>query len=182
MKKFEEYTQTQQLYLIFGGLEDAISEVYNDKIDLDNYKKNQIESFSEKRIQEMEVLILLEKLGYSMEEIGTYLYKNMIIKIADSLNNKLTKKEFDDLLDQITNHYSQFYLDLARNDLDMGIKTFHSIIEKAILKIDYEKADKELFYNIFGDNVSLEYDEKAFVLGAYVSLNLKQEKQKIKVK
>ena len=45
-----------------------------------------------------------------------------------------------ELLMQAKYPYSQLYFNLARNERDMGVKKFHSIIERALLKINYENA------------------------------------------
>ena len=144
------------------------------------YKKNKIDL--EYKNNDMEVLMLLENLGYPTDEVGTYLYKYMILKISEYLETGLTIRQEpitkDQLELEINNLFSQFYLDIARNELDMGIKTFHNYISVAVSKINYENLNTNLFYEIFGNNSKdINYAEQAFLIATYVIEN-KQENKK----
>lgn len=87
--------------------------------------------------QEIDVLKVLEELGYPMQETGTYFYKDIIIKAKQELQ-KIYQKDPEakeaaeaNLSKEMGNKFSQFYFDIARNNLDMGLKTFHSCISLA---------------------------------------------------
>ncbi len=80
------------------------------------------------------ILRQLEAMGFPMNKVGTYLYKEMIENIMKSLEN-------DAVIDssELNNRYSQFYVDIARNNLDIGIKTFHRLIEASLADIDFDQ-------------------------------------------
>lgn len=154
------------------------------------YKENKLENIKDIKKKEMNTLNLLEQLGYSIEKIGTYFYKDMILKIVEYLENIEQikgKKKYQDLLEQLGNHYSHFYFEIARNELDVGVKTFHSVLENQISNNDYSKANIEVFNEVFGTKEinNLGYEDKAFVIATYLYLNTKNkrmEREKIKVK
>lgn len=150
------------------------------------YKENKLENITDDMKNEMETLSLLEQLGYSVEIEGTHFYKDMILKIVEYLENieqLVGFKKYHNLLDDIQNHYSSFYFDIARNELDIGIKTFHKILKYYISDIDHKEADEKVFEEVFGTREinNLGYEEKALVIASYIYLN-KKTKQKIKVK
>ena len=158
----------------------------NTRSDYTGDKNNSLLISSSDKEKDFVVLYLLEKLGYPMNMIGTYLYKNMIISVSEYISDISPERDitnYNSLILQLRNHYSQFYFDIARNDLDMGIKTFHGFVSEAISKIDYSKANPVLFKRIFGNSSGdIGYDDQAFILGAYVSgllNNLKSEKVKV---
>lgn len=174
-KEIEQKKIMQLLY----GLSYALYEIKDDTLDLEKYKQGILKDVSLERIQEMKILVLLEKLGYSLNEIGTYLYKHMILKIVKYLNKDITSQnitEYKKLLLDLKDCYSNFYLETARFDLDMGIKTFHQNVIEAISKIDYDKIDLEVYNKIFGNiDSELDYGEQAFILGSYIVGNLDQK-------
>jgi len=83
---------------------------------------------------DIEVLTYLENMGYSMDIRGTLYFKDMIVSIIENILSfsSLYGKEMKELLENIRNPYSQFYLDLARNKNDLGINTFNQFIRQAI--------------------------------------------------
>ena len=142
------------------------------------YKKNKLDY----KNNDMEVLVLLENLGYPTNEVGTYLYKYMILKISEYLETGLTIRQEpitkEQLKLEIKNFFSQFYLDIARNELDMGIKTFHNYISVAVSKINYENLNISLFYEIFGNNIQdIDYAEQAFIIATYIIENKQKNKK-----
>ena len=142
------------------------------------YKKNKLDY----KNNDMEVLVLLENLGYPTNEVGTYLYKYMILKISEYLETGLTIRQEpitkEQLKLEIKNFFSQFYLDIARNELDMGIKTFHNYISVAVSKINYENLNISLFYEIFGNNIQdIDYAEQAFIIATYIIENNQKNKK-----
>lgn len=77
---------------------------------------------------EVETLKILEELGYSLEETGTYFYKDVIVKAVEQLQESSSEESYQELIEDLNNDYSQFYFDIARNGYDVGLKTFHSCI------------------------------------------------------
>lgn len=92
---------------------------------------------------DIRVLSLLESLGFSMHQAGTYLFKELIIKIILILSHggKDTRRQLEESLNE---PYSAFYFDLAQNDLDLGIKSFFGFINEALSAIDYNAADPDI--------------------------------------
>lgn len=175
----ERKSELSEIMQLLYGLSYALYGIKEDIEDLKKYKQNNLENISIERIQEMKILALLEKLGYPMNEVGTYLYKHMIIKIVKYLDKGITKEDkngYKELIIELKNCYSNFYLELARFELDMGIKTFHQYIIETISKIDYSKIDLDIYNKVFGNiNREVDYGEQAFILGSYITKNLEQK-------
>ena len=132
------------------------------------YSSGSSGTLSERQLLEMEVLDNLFRLGFPHNEEGTYLYKDMIMKAIhhldgfDDLGQPMTE---DELLAQMQAKYSQFYLDVARNDLDIGIKTFHTYINHALSSVDYACVDPNILSEIYGDfSEEADYGTHAFVI------------------
>ena len=140
------------------------------------YKLGMVEDFSDYDCQDMQVLETLERLGFPLNEIGTYFYKNMILKVIYFINQNSTSKA--QLLEQMNNPFSQFYIDVARNDLDVGIKTFHSHIEDAFTKVKFSKADTSLLFELsHNSSKNINYGEYAFIIGEYLTTKKNCDKQ-----
>lgn len=85
---------------------------------------------------------LLEDKGFNSSDYGTLLYKELLSKIVGRLimiskesNNELKLQLFKTLKFQLSdNMYSEIYFDVARNDNDMGVKTYHEYVANAALK------------------------------------------------
>lgn len=173
MKLENNYTDGQKLFLVLEGISYAVYCANLDKNELENYKKVLPEEMGLERKREMEVLILLEKLGYPMDELGTYLYKNLIVHVIKYLDKVSSKEQIlntKQLLVEMKDFFSSVYFGLARCDLEMGVKKFHYYIIEALDKIDFEKADKYLLYEIYSRFSSeMDYAEQAFILGSYMS-------------
>ena len=143
--------------------------------DRDDYKKYQagcLEGVSEDKLLEMEVLSVLDRLSFPLQDVGTYLFKDMIVKAIqeldgyDAFGNVITE---DELLHQMRQPFSQFYVDVARNELDMGIKTFHTHIERTLEDVDYKKADVSLLYEIYSNfSNETDYGEHAFIIAKHM--------------
>lgn len=145
---------------------------YEDKRDYEKFKSGSLDELSEERLVQMEILAMLEKLSFPMDSLGTYLYKDVICKTMHYLDGKdnwgraINEAE---LLQELKNPYSQFYFDLARNELDIGLKTFHSHIEYTLESVDYGKVDTTLLQEVYS-NFSLEtdYGEHALIIGKHI--------------
>ena len=115
---------------------------------------------------DIEVLTYLENSGYSMDLMGTYYFKDMVITIMEKIVSfsSLDGEEYNNLMNEINNPYSQFYLDLARNRYDLGINTFNEYIRKAI-NLDEKEITGLKAYQIALDilqNRELEVETKGF--------------------
>ena len=156
-----------------------LSTIRSEKDDYLSYKLGSLENVSEERLQEMEVIEVLEKLGFPLDSVGTYLFKDMIVKAMKELDGRdAFGREIspDELLQQMKSPFSQFYVDVARNDLDMGIKTFHSHMERTLEEVDYAKADATLLYEIYSNfSEETDYGEHAFIIAKHMrEANLKK--------
>ena len=156
-----------------------MSLAYDDKKDYEQYKSGSTDGFSEERLEEMEILSILDRLSFPMDEVGTYFYKDVIAKAKRYLDGE---DDFgrpissDELLQELKSPYSQFYFDLARNDLDIGLKTFHSNIEHALDSVDYDKADTTLLQGIYSNfSEEADYGEHALAISRYLR-NAKENK------
>lgn len=172
VKYWKYFTEYEKFMLVFYGLEYAMDEANEDKEKYKLYQKGYACNFSEEEIKNMEVLWVLDKLGYSLDELGTYLYKDVIIKISNRLNsasNKDIMAEYKKLKSELSNAFSVFYLHAARDDKQIGVKSFHLYIEKAINNINEKAIDKELSMEIYGNNPrELNYGLNALQIAAYV--------------
>jgi len=132
-----------------------------------------VRDFNGAQVQDEQVLYLLEKLGYPMELIGTILYKELILHLINELESDNDygsdieeKKIF--LCEDVKKYFSHTYHDVARNDNDIGIRSFHSYIEEMLGRIDYLNADEELVKKIYGAyDREIDYGENALILALY---------------
>lgn len=143
------------------------------------YSLGEVNNLSLEKLQEMKTLDILTKLGFPLTEVGTFLYKDMIMKAIkyldgiDGYGNPISPGE---LREQMKSPYSQFYMEVARHDSDLGIKTFHTYIENALATVDYGKADATLLCEIFGDfSKETDYGEHAFIIGQHIKNGTKQK-------
>lgn len=171
MLDIESLTDKQKLGIVLLGLDGVMTETAYYKKCYEAYKKGVLEDVSEEILEEMKILELLENLGYPMAETGTYLYKDVVAKAARHLKTVSTRSEVlacKELITAMKTRNSQFYFDIARNDLDMGLNSFHQSVQNALLQVDYSKADPTLLIKIYsGLTEDMDYGEHAFVIASY---------------
>ena len=159
---------------INGGVSNGLltTMARKDSNDYAKYKLGCCESISEDRLQHMEILSVLERLNFPMDEIGTYFFKDMIVKAVRYLDSRDDFGNYvsqDTLLQELKSPYSQFYFDLARNEKDIGVKTFHTCIENSLANINYNKADTTLLYEIYSNfSKNGNYGEHAYAISRYI--------------
>lgn len=171
---------------VLQGSSYAIFSAKNDQEKYDKYKKGEIDELSDYQIKEMQIISLLENLGYPMDQLGTYLYKEVIHSAYDEIKdyssrNDMTKAR--ELMQSLQDAYSNFYHWIARDDMEMGITSFHLYIERAINEIDEDKIKPELAIKVFGNNPEeTNYGIQAFRLASYIAkkYSMKYEKPKVK--
>lgn len=161
---------TDYLDLFFRSV-NHIDAFYQNKLSYEAYKKGELKNVTEDCESEMKILNLLEIIGYQLDNIGTYLYKNMIFRIIYYLRgNKVRGEELSvpTLKEQLENPFSQFYVDIARNDLDIGIKTFHATIIMASKEAIKQEQETEVV-QILGEEFDLtKYIANAFTIANYL--------------
>ena len=135
-------------------------------------KKGTLEVKKEDILPSMRTLELLEKLGYPMDELGTYLYKEVIVDVYNDIKD-LGKRDDDEkykaIIAGLQNALSGTYRYIAKEYLEMSTKAFHLYIQKAIILVDFEKSDKELLKKIYGfEPEEIDYGLQAFQLAAFL--------------
>lgn len=151
----------------------SIEGLKNDNLrDYELFKLGSTEGFTKKKLQKMQVLDSLYRLGFPVNDGGTYLYQAMIVKAlhlldgTDSINVEITEDSLEKLMQA---PYSQFYLDTAKYDLDIGIKTFHAYIKQALKGVDYARVDPNVLSEIYGNfDEEADYGKHAFVIAKHI--------------
>ena len=150
-----------------------------DLVDYSKYKKGEPyydENISPELKEEyeidMKILSLLENLGYPMDELGTFLYKELIHELCREIKG-MTKREdmkkCDDLISELGKPFSRIYHLVAREYLEIGIKSFHLNVESALDKIDSSKVDELLALRVYGSNPEqLDYGKQALLYAGYI--------------
>lgn len=173
IKRLVEFSELEKLNMIISGTDYAMFEAQLDKKLYEKSKKGELEEISETQERDLKILRILEGLGYPMDELGTYLYKDVIAEAYEKVKDVSRRKDMDkcrDLMASLNDAYSDFYRWIARDDKEMGVKSFHFYIEEAISKIDENSIDKELAVKVFGSNPEdLNYGLQAFQLACYAS-------------
>ena len=159
--------------MLIDGTSYAMFEAHLDKEAYEKSKKGELEEISEIQERDIKILRILEGLGYPMDELGTYLYKDVIAEAYEKVKDVSSRRDMDkcrDLMASLNDAYSDFYRWIARDDKEMGVKSFHFYIGEAISKIDDDSIDKELAIKVFGSNPEdLNYGLQAFQLACYAS-------------
>ena len=168
----ETKISNKEVRRVLQGTSFAIYEAKKDKEKYTLYKNGQLEELGEETERQMQILNILEKLGFSMNELGTFLYKDLIHEVCEEIKDVSTRRDIDKcrkILTELTDVYSNLYHYIAREWKEMGIKTFHLYIGQAIERIDTNKIDKELSKKIYGNsNEEKNYGLHAFQIAAYI--------------
>lgn len=181
LRRVEDYSEEETLSMILSGSDFAYFVASKDKGMYAKYKNNEHQELTISDSKSMNILSILDRLGYPMDELGTYLYKEMISEISDSLvgieGKRSDMDKCRDILASLSDGYSSFYHSVAREYLEMGIRSFHLYIERAIAKINYDAIDLALSAQIFGSNPPEQtYGLQAFQLAAYtLGYGIKEE-------
>lgn len=176
----EVHSFEEQMQMLLNGTDFATYLANSDIKKYAKFKSGEEQDLSKEDSMSMKILSILERLGYPMDELGTYLYKEMIAELCNSLVGVSSRREIDKcrtLLAQVNDAFSQFYINVARENLDIGLQSFHLYIQKAIEKINAEQIDLSLSYEIFDANPGEQtYANIAFQIAAYI-LGYKMEKE-----
>ncbi len=140
----------------------------NDKDKYDKYKKGAFVSDKKYDYKNMYILSLLESLGFSMDELGTYLYKELILEVEEQLemsSGESSIESYKKLYDQLNNINSNLYAWVYSDYLEMGKKTYMAYLNKAFEKIDLSKVDKNIQMSLFGNEEQSDYAYETIQLG-----------------
>lgn len=147
--------------------------IYVAKKEKEVYKNLKRGNFKELTLEEerdVEILSILEQLGYPMSHLGTYLYKDLIALVCDEIKDmglSELQRENKNMLVDLNEGYSSLYRWVASDDKELGCKTFHSCIEGAIKEIDEETIDTSLANRIYGTDEDITYGTAALHIAEY---------------
>lgn len=151
--------QQSTMFVYFAG------DIYNDKKNYLEYKNGVKKDYSSDEISSLLIIELLDKNGFSLDCLGTYLYKDVVKNVIGCMKNP--GNNLEQLRMDLSNPYSQFYFDISRNDRDMGVNTFHSYIEEAILNIQFDNKTSNLL-DIMCRGQRMNYGELAYEIASYM--------------
>lgn len=120
--------------------------------------------------RDIEILSILEKLGYPMSHLGTYLYKDLISLVCEEIEKLEPCKFLNErktIIEVLNNGYSSPYIWVATDDKDLGCKTFHGLVQGAIEEIDYDRTDQNLASKIYGSKKEVTYGTGALYIAEY---------------
>ena len=184
MKLSNEYGAMQNVYNYLFNLNDAIN-IFNEEYKrVCKYRYGLLEDVKEDEIESFEVLLILDKLGYPLYEMGTYLFKDMIIEIGnliDSWNENERENKYEELVEQLGDKSSKFYTRISSERLGISQFQFDKIILYACKLIDYERMNKELANEIFdGKFEAKKYQSMSIYIANYFREKRKIENNKYK--
>ena len=134
----------------------------------DSLKKGMPYVLTELQKNEVEILSILENLGFPMSQLGTYLYKDVIVEVCNIINEReiTSNNKRRKLIARLNDGYDEIYKQIASEDKEIGCKTFHSYIEGALKDIDETRTDTSLAEKIYGDK-DITYGTAAFRIADY---------------
>lgn len=165
-----KHNQSLNLYFQIHGLSDERDTYFA-------FKKGKLISIDYDSNLSNNILLLLEDLGYSVNELGTYAYKNLIKKNIELISEGVDEK---DIINELNTPYSQLYLDVAY-ETDIGTQTLHSYISNAFVNRKYN-VNKKLSSDIFGDFSGFSYGLQSYLIADYIYNNYLLEEKNHKVK
>lgn len=170
---------------VLHGYSEAIFYAKLNREKYEKYKNGNLDNIEEYEKKGLEILSLLDNLGYPMGELGTYLYKDVIEETYNNIKD-ITKRtdmpKARKVISELEDAYSNLYRYVARECNEMGILPFHLCIERAIKMIDVNRIDSNLAVSVFGSNPEpMNYGLQAFQLASYVAnkYSMKYETPKI---
>ena len=132
----------ERLNVFFNSVNFMANVAHQDKKAYEAYKRTQ-EVVEGASIEELEILNILDELGYPLGEIGTYLYKALIVNILNYLRGVPIRR-------------------------DLGIKTFHAAINRASANVDIESVNRKMSEEIFSGNFDpVDYSFNALDIAKY---------------
>ena len=132
------------------------------------YKNGLLLNMSKEEEEQMNVLKVLDKLGFPMNQTGTYFYKEIIMKTIEELQTIETEEDKENLRSTMENSYSQFYFDIARNNIDIGLKSFHSCISIAYEDRKRTTDSIRLKQKIGMNKTDSDYRTEAILIAKYI--------------
>ena len=99
---------------------------------------------------EVEILFLLDRLGFPMYDNGTYMYMGLVLRIVNELLkiDVLHGNSCLELITQLSDGNSPLYVNYSRDELNMSVDRFHDCVNRAISLINPEETDQNLLFNV----------------------------------
>lgn len=137
-----------------------------------NYKSTNTKPIDKYERDAMQIISILERLGFSLNEVGTYLYKELIMYIYQEI------KDGEEITEKIDDMSSRLIKKLSNNILEMPIDQYEELVKESIDYIDGENADIELSEKIIKESI---YDigANAYEIASYY-MEEKEKKNKKK--
>lgn len=165
----QEYSQKEWQQMFMQGIDLSVLTAQDEmKLFKEYLQEGEVLDHPEKH-NDMEIMFFLYKLGYRPEDLGTYYYKEVVKKITymiPSIIAEDNKEALEQLLNELDNKYSQFYFDIAVNEQDTGLKTFHRYIGEA--RQNKYEADPIVARYIFNGE-ELDEDREPLAIAAYLN-------------
>jgi len=83
---------------------------------------------------DLKILDVLKTNGFSVDDMGTFFYKEVIKKAVFSLMDCQQEMDITSLQQQIVSPYSLFYYDIITKFNGINLESFHAYIKEAVLK------------------------------------------------
>lgn len=140
----------------------------SDKEKFEQFKKGSLVSDKVYDYKNMYILSLLEGLGFPMDEVGTYLYKEVILEVGELLtilDEDSSVKLYNLLYDSLNDIDSRIYSWIHSDYLEIGKKSFMFYLNESFDKIDNTKVNKDIHEALFGDEIQPDYAFQTVQLG-----------------
>lgn len=155
-----EYVPSFPLFIAKDDKERYINYKYNNAKPSDKYEKDA-----------MEIISILERLGFSLDEVGTYLYKELIVSIYQEI------KSDEEITESREEMLNRLIKKLVYNILEITKDQYEEFVKESIDSIDGNDIDIELSDKIFKDSI-YDYGNNAFEIAYQYKEIKKIEKEK----
>ena len=156
----------EDLIKVLDGTSFAKAIAKKDKEKYEQYKAGIYKSDEKSDYGDIYILALLEGMGFPMDKLGTYLYKELIMEVKEQLKEKEeTIESYNEIYDDVNNFDSILYLWVASDYLEIGRKTFMLYMKQAFDSIDTRKINKAISENLFAGEAKPDYTYQTVQLG-----------------
>lgn len=153
----------------------ADSVAFYDKERYSKYKENKGKGAFLPERMDIHILELLERIGFPMEEKGTYLYKELILEVYEKIQSGVEEKE---LLSELKDKFSNIYTYVSQEWLEINQVRYLNYLEDATKKIQYRTSDKKLARKLYKSvNPTKDYGVLAYKIAKYYQLVQKENKR-----
>ena len=140
----------------------------------EKYKAGERDSIDYYQLHDMKALSVLDNLGYPMDKMGTYLFKELILDIESKIN-LYDLNEPKEIIEDLESDESCIRRNVSVEFLGMSDNIYRRLISNAIAGIDNSRIDSELARNIYGIN---DENEKPEIIAYNIAQYLKSINRK----